>query len=166
LRACFAALGAEGEIWRRVGQGKFWGRRPVHLSIRETRLVEGATPPEIKKVCLLLETTRRRCCSKQSEVFCATSPFEGSAPLSRSNGPSLWSSVLHFRSQPYCSAKFRDFRGADREVFERPAQLKQHKTVFSCHRVFMGAIGVVFIMHEPNPRFVTYGLYGAALGWE
>lgn len=55
LRACYAALEAEGEIWRRVGQGTFRGNRPVHMPVRETLLVEGATPPDIMKARLLLE---------------------------------------------------------------------------------------------------------------
>ncbi len=55
LRACYATLEAEGEIWRHVGQGTFRGHRPVHMPIRETLLVEGATPPDLMTARLLLE---------------------------------------------------------------------------------------------------------------
>ncbi|MBZ4021517.1 GntR family transcriptional regulator [Rhodobacter sp. TJ_12] len=55
LRACYATLEAEGEIWRHVGQGTFRGRRPAHLPIRETLLIEGATPPDLMSARLMLE---------------------------------------------------------------------------------------------------------------
>lgn len=55
LRRCYAQLETEGLIWRHVGQGTFRGRRPVHLPIRDTLLVEGATPPDIIRARLLLE---------------------------------------------------------------------------------------------------------------
>lgn len=55
LRACYAALEREGEVWRHVGQGTFRGRRPVHLPVRDTLLVEGATPPDLMRARLLLE---------------------------------------------------------------------------------------------------------------
>jgi DNA-binding FadR family transcriptional regulator len=55
LRACYVILEADGEIWRHVGQGTFRGSRPVHLPIRETLLVEGATPPILMTARLLLE---------------------------------------------------------------------------------------------------------------
>ncbi len=55
LRACYATLEKEGEIWRRVGQGIFRGRRPRYMPIRDTLLVEGATPPDLMLARLLLE---------------------------------------------------------------------------------------------------------------
>lgn len=55
LRGCYATLETEGEIWRHVGQGTFRGRRPVHMPIRDTVLVEGATPPDLMSARLLLE---------------------------------------------------------------------------------------------------------------
>ena len=55
LRACYATLEQEGEVWRHVGQGTFRGHRPVHMPVRETLLVEGATPPDLMRARLLLE---------------------------------------------------------------------------------------------------------------
>ena len=55
LRACYATLEKEGEIWRHVGQGTFRGQRPRHMPVRETLLVEGATPPDLMRARLLLE---------------------------------------------------------------------------------------------------------------
>ncbi|UWQ86085.1 FadR/GntR family transcriptional regulator [Leisingera caerulea] len=55
LRGCYATLETEGEIWRHVGQGTFRGSRPVHMPIRDTLLVEGATPPDLMRARLLLE---------------------------------------------------------------------------------------------------------------
>lgn len=55
LRTCYATLEAEGEVWRHVGQGTFRGRRPLHMPIRETLLIEGATPQDVMTARLLLE---------------------------------------------------------------------------------------------------------------
>ncbi|MCW9042973.1 MAG: FCD domain-containing protein [Pseudopelagicola sp.] len=55
LRACLATLEKEGEIWRHVGQGTFRGPRPRHLPLRDTLLVEGATPPDLMRARQLLE---------------------------------------------------------------------------------------------------------------
>ncbi|AHD02203.1 FadR/GntR family transcriptional regulator [Leisingera methylohalidivorans] len=55
LRACYATLEQEGEIWRHVGQGTYRGHRPVHMPLRDTLLVEGATPPDLMQARLLLE---------------------------------------------------------------------------------------------------------------
>ena len=55
LRRCYAILEAEDEVWRHVGLGTFRGRRPVHLPIRETLLIEGATPSGVMTARLLLE---------------------------------------------------------------------------------------------------------------
>lgn len=55
LRKALEVLEAEGLLWRHVGQGTFLGRRPLHLPIRETLLVEGATPGDVMAARLLLE---------------------------------------------------------------------------------------------------------------
>ncbi len=55
LQACYSTLEIEGEIWRHVGQGTFRGHRPVHMPVRDTLLVEGATPPDVMRARLLLE---------------------------------------------------------------------------------------------------------------
>lgn len=55
LRACLAKLEKDGEIWRHVGQGTFRGSRPRHLPVRDTLLIEGATPPDVMKARMLLE---------------------------------------------------------------------------------------------------------------
>lgn len=55
LRKILAKLEQDGEIWRHVGQGTFRGRRPHHLPIRDTLLIEGATPPDVMRARLLLE---------------------------------------------------------------------------------------------------------------
>lgn len=55
LRLCLATLEKEGEIWRHTGQGTFRGRRPRHLPVRDTLLVEGAGPPDLMRARLLLE---------------------------------------------------------------------------------------------------------------
>lgn len=55
LRKALAALETDGAIWRHVGQGTFRGRRPRHLPVRDTLLVEGATPPDLMRARLVLE---------------------------------------------------------------------------------------------------------------
>lgn len=55
LRKALADLEREGEIWRNVGQGTFRGARPRHLPVRDTVLLEGATPPDLMRARLLLE---------------------------------------------------------------------------------------------------------------
>lgn len=55
LRKSLARLENDGELWRHVGQGTFRGRRPNHLPIRETLVIEGATPPDVMRARLLLE---------------------------------------------------------------------------------------------------------------
>jgi DNA-binding FadR family transcriptional regulator len=55
LRSCLAALEKDGEIWRHVGQGTFRGSRPRHLPVRDTLLIEGATPPDVMQARMLLE---------------------------------------------------------------------------------------------------------------
>ena len=55
LRSCLSTLEKDGEIWRRVGQGTFRGSRPRHLPVRDTLLIEGATPPDVMQARMLLE---------------------------------------------------------------------------------------------------------------
>lgn len=55
LRACLATLEKDGEVWRHVGQGTFRGARPRHMPVRETLLIEGATPPDVMQARMLLE---------------------------------------------------------------------------------------------------------------
>lgn len=55
LRKALSELEKAGEVWRHVGQGTFRGRRPRHLPVRDTLLVEGATPPDLMRARILLE---------------------------------------------------------------------------------------------------------------
>ncbi len=55
LRAALAALEAEGEIWRHVGQGTFRGRAPVGRPVKNTLLLEATTPAELMDARRLLE---------------------------------------------------------------------------------------------------------------
>lgn len=55
LRTCLAQFEKDGEIWRNVGQGTFRGTRPRHLPVRDTLLIEGATPPDVMQARMLLE---------------------------------------------------------------------------------------------------------------
>jgi DNA-binding FadR family transcriptional regulator len=55
LRKSLAILEKEGIIWRNVGQGTFRGPRPRYLPIRDTLLMEGATPPDMMRARMLLE---------------------------------------------------------------------------------------------------------------
>jgi DNA-binding FadR family transcriptional regulator len=55
LRKHLAILESEGKIWRHVGQGTFRGTRPRGLPIRDTLLIEGATPPDVMRARMLLE---------------------------------------------------------------------------------------------------------------
>ncbi|MBG6159380.1 DNA-binding FadR family transcriptional regulator [Labrenzia sp. EL_159] len=55
LRKGLSDLEKEGEIWRNVGQGTFRGARPRHLPVRDTLLLEGATPPDLMRARILLE---------------------------------------------------------------------------------------------------------------
>lgn len=55
LRSCLAMLEKDGAIWRHVGQGTFRGSRPRHLPMRDTLLIEGATPPDVMQARMLLE---------------------------------------------------------------------------------------------------------------
>lgn len=55
LRTCLEDLEVEGLIWRHVGQGTFLGRRPLVRPIRDTVLVEAASPGDLMTARLLLE---------------------------------------------------------------------------------------------------------------
>lgn len=55
LRSCLDDLEVEGSIWRHVGQGTFLGRRPVARPIRDTVLIEAASPDDLMAARLLLE---------------------------------------------------------------------------------------------------------------
>lgn len=55
LRLALAQLERDGEVWRHVGQGTFRGARPRHLPLRDTLLIEGATPLDLMQARLVLE---------------------------------------------------------------------------------------------------------------
>lgn len=55
LRAGLAALEANGEIWRHVGQGTFRGRAPIGRPVKDRLLVEATTPAELMDARRLLE---------------------------------------------------------------------------------------------------------------
>ena len=55
LRGALAALEAGGEVWRHVGQGTFRGRAPLGRPVRDTLLLEAATPADLMDARRLLE---------------------------------------------------------------------------------------------------------------
>nr|WP_245760328.1 FCD domain-containing protein [Roseivivax halotolerans] len=55
LRAALAALEAEGEVWRHVGQGTFRGRFPLGRPVKDTLLVEATSPADLMDARRLLE---------------------------------------------------------------------------------------------------------------
>lgn len=55
LRKALDHLETQGEIWRHVGQGTFRGRRPDPRPVRDTLLIEGATPRDLMQARLVLE---------------------------------------------------------------------------------------------------------------
>lgn len=55
LRAALAGLERSGRIWRHVGQGTFCGPGPRDLPIRDTLLIDGATPADLIRARLALE---------------------------------------------------------------------------------------------------------------
>jgi DNA-binding FadR family transcriptional regulator len=55
LRAALAALEAEGEIWRHVGQGTFRGRVPLGRPVKDMLLLEATTPSDLMDARRLLE---------------------------------------------------------------------------------------------------------------
>ncbi|MCA1334893.1 FadR/GntR family transcriptional regulator [Pseudooceanicola marinus] len=55
LRAAFATLEAQGEIWRHVGQGTFRGRAPLGQPVKDTLLLEATTPADLMDARRLLE---------------------------------------------------------------------------------------------------------------
>lgn len=50
-----AALEAEGEVWRHVGQGTFRGRAPLGRPVKDTLLLEATTPSDLMDARRLLE---------------------------------------------------------------------------------------------------------------
>lgn len=71
LRSCLATLEKDGKIWRHVGQGTFCGSRPRHLPVRDTLLIEGATPPDVMQARMLLEplvAAEAACLAEASDV--------------------------------------------------------------------------------------------------
>ena len=55
LRAALDQLERQGEIWRGVGQGTFRGSRPNHMPVRDTLLIDGATPVDLMSARMVLE---------------------------------------------------------------------------------------------------------------
>lgn len=55
LRKALARLERAGEVWRHVGQGTFRGTRPRALPLRDTLLIEGATPEDLLEARKVLE---------------------------------------------------------------------------------------------------------------
>ncbi|MBM3603562.1 MAG: FadR family transcriptional regulator [Alphaproteobacteria bacterium] len=55
LRAALADLQRAGRIWRHVGQGTFCGPAPRELLVRETLLIDNATPTDLLRARLALE---------------------------------------------------------------------------------------------------------------
>jgi len=55
LRAALDVMEHAGEIWRHVGQGTFYGPRPLGHPIRENILVHGASPDQLMQARLTLE---------------------------------------------------------------------------------------------------------------
>lgn len=55
LRAALDELEASGELWRHVGQGTFYGKRPLGRAVRDTILIESATPRTLMQARLTIE---------------------------------------------------------------------------------------------------------------
>lgn len=55
LRNALAELERAGDLWRHVGQGTFLGPRPLGHPVRETILVQGASPLQLMQARLILE---------------------------------------------------------------------------------------------------------------
>ncbi len=55
LRKALDMLEKDGALWRHVGQGTFRGRRPRHLPIRDTVMVQSETPAELIRARRLVE---------------------------------------------------------------------------------------------------------------
>ncbi|OWY08139.1 GntR family transcriptional regulator [Thioclava sp. JM3] len=55
LRNALAELELAGDLWRHVGQGTFLGPRPPGHPVRETILVQGASPLQLMQARLTLE---------------------------------------------------------------------------------------------------------------
>ena len=57
LRNALSELERAGELWRHVGQGTFLGPRPLGHPVRETILVQGASPLQLMQARLTLESS-------------------------------------------------------------------------------------------------------------
>lgn len=55
LRACLEVLEAEGLVWRHVGQGTFYGPRPVHEPVRMSLLVTMTSACDLMNARLTIE---------------------------------------------------------------------------------------------------------------
>lgn len=55
LRKALAALEAEGQVWRHVGQGTFIGSRPPQSPISGATLIRATSPAEVMEARLLIE---------------------------------------------------------------------------------------------------------------
>ncbi|OYD80158.1 FadR/GntR family transcriptional regulator [Azospirillum brasilense] len=55
LRACLEVLEAEGLVWRHVGQGTFYGPRPVHEPVRMSLLVTMTSAWDLMNARLTIE---------------------------------------------------------------------------------------------------------------
>lgn len=55
LRVALADLQSSGQLWRHVGQGTFCGPVPRDLPVRDTLLIDGATPADLIRARLALE---------------------------------------------------------------------------------------------------------------
>lgn len=55
LRTALAEMERTGDVWRHVGQGTFFGPRPLGHPVRERILVQGASPLQLMQARLTLE---------------------------------------------------------------------------------------------------------------
>ncbi len=55
LRACLEVLEAEGLVWRHVGQGTFYGPRPIHEPVRTSLLVTMTSAWDLMNARLTIE---------------------------------------------------------------------------------------------------------------
>ena len=82
LRAVLAALEAEGEVWRHVGQGTFRGRVPLGRPVKDMLLLEATTPSDLMDARRLLEQQVAAAAAALSIVAMTLSgrPSRGSTP--------------------------------------------------------------------------------------
>jgi DNA-binding FadR family transcriptional regulator len=55
LRAALAVMERANEVWRHVGQGTFYGPRPLGHPIRENILIQGASPLQLMQARRIIE---------------------------------------------------------------------------------------------------------------